>query len=93
MRLPFLNGLILGTVLGVTVLAAVSVSNEVVGSKGLKLGVLIVPLSKVPDMLVLTTIVISEVDQRPDVMLLASMNARFPKPLILGLSARSTNEY
>ena len=91
MRLSFFNGLILGTILGVSVLAAVSVSNEVVASKGLKLGVLIVPLSKVPDMVVLTTIVISEVDQRPDVMLLASMNPDFQNPSILGLSARSTN--
>ena len=91
MRLSFLNGLILGTIIGVSALTAVSVSKEIVGSKGLKDFALIVPLSKVPDMLVLTTTVISEVDQRPDVMLLASMNARFPKPLILGLSARSTN--
>ena len=93
MRLSFLNGLILGTILGAGVLAAVSVSNDVAGLKGLKPGALIVPLSKAPDILVNTTIVISESDRRPDVMLLASINVRFPKPLTLGLSARSTNEY
>ena len=93
MRLSFLNGLILGTILGASVLAAVSVSNDVAGLKGLKPGALIVPLSKAPDILNITTIVISEVDRRPDVMLLAGINARFPKHLVLGLSARSTNGY
>ena len=93
MRLSFLNGLILGTILGVSVLAAVSVSNEVVGLKGLKPSALTAPLSKAPDILVITTIFISVVDRRPDVMLLASMTARFPKALILELSARSMSEY
>ena len=80
MRLSFVNGLILGTIFGVSALIAVSVSNEIVGSKGLKDFSLIVLLSKAPDISVSTPIFRSEVDRRPDIMLLAIMNARLPIP-------------
>ena len=92
MRLSFFNGLILGTVLGVSALTAVSVSNEIVGSKGLKDVALIVPLSKAPDISVITPIVRSEVDRRPNIMLLASINARLPITIILDLSFTPKNE-
>ena len=80
MRLSFFNGIILGTIFGVSALIAVSVSNEIVGSKGLKDFSLIVLLSKAPDISVSTPIFRSEVDRRPDIMLLAIMNARLPIP-------------
>ena len=92
MRLSFFNGIILGTIFGVGALIAVSVSNEIVGSKGLKDFALIVPLSKAPDISVITPIFRSEVDRRPDIMLLARMNARIPVPKVLYLSFTIKNE-
>ena len=71
MRLPFFNGLILGTILGVSALIAVSVSNEIEGSKEFALTA---PLLQAPDWSFITPIIISEVDRRPDIMLLASIN-------------------
>ena len=92
MRLSFFNGLILGTIFGVSALIVVSVSNEIVGSKGLKDFALIVPLSKAPDISVITPIFRSEVDRRPNIMLLASMNASLSRPIILDLPFTPKNE-
>ena len=92
MRLSFFNGLILGTVLGVSALTAVSVSNEIVGSKGLKEFALLAPLLQAPDISVITPITISQVDRRPNIMLLASINVRLSIPLILSLSFTPKNE-
>ena len=92
MRLSFFNGLILGTILGFSALITVSVSNEIVGLKGLKDFALIVPLSKPPDISVITQIFRSEVDRRPNIMLLASMNASLPMPIMLDLSFTPKNE-
>ena len=92
MRPAFFNGLILGTILGVGALILVSVSNVIVGSKGLKEFALIVPLSQAPDIFVITSIIISEVDRRPDIMLMASMNARLPIPFILDFSITPRNQ-
>ena len=92
MPLSFFNGLILGTILGLSALIAVSVSNEIVGSKGLKDFAIIVPLSQAPSISVIIPIVISEVDRRPYIKLLASMNVRLPTPLILGLFFTPRNE-
>ena len=92
MPLSFFNGLILGTILGLSALIAVSVSNEIVGSKGLKDFAIIVPLSQAPSNSVITPIVISGVDRRPYIKLLASMNVRLPTPLILGLFFTPRNE-
>ena len=89
MRLPFFNGLILGTILGVSALIAVSVSNEIEGSKEFALTA---PLLQVPDWSFITPIIISEVDRRPDIMLLASINAGFSIPLILDSSFTPRNE-
>ena len=89
----FRNGLILGATLGMSTLAVVSISNEVVGLKGLNLDALTVPLSKAPDIFAITTIIISEVDRRPDAMLLASMNGRFSQPLVLSLPSNPLNKY
>ena len=85
-------GLVFGTILGVSALIAVSISNEIVGSKGLEEVALIVPLSKAPDIYVIIPIVRSEVDRHPDIMLLASMNAILPMPIILDLSFTPKNE-
>jgi len=92
MWLSFFNGIILGTIFGVSALIAVSVSNEIVGSKGLKDFALIVPLSKAPDISVITPIFRSEVDRRPNIMLLASMNASLSRPIILDLPFTPKNE-
>ena len=92
MPLSFFNGLIFGTILGVSALIAVSVCNEIVGSKGLKESASMVPLSQAPDISAITPIVISEVDRRPDIMLLASMNVRFTIPLILSLPFTPKNK-
>ena len=92
MRLSFFNGIILGTIFGMSALIAVSVSNEIVGSKGLKDFALIVPLSKAPDISVITQIFRSEVDRRPDIMLLASINSGLSIPLILDSSFTPRNE-
>ena len=92
MRLSFFNGIILGTIFGVSALIVVSVSNEIVGSKGLKDFALIVPLSKAPDISVITPIFRSEVDRRPNIMLLASMNASLSRPIILDLPFTPKNE-
>ena len=92
MRLSFFNGLILGTVLGVSALTAVSVSNEIVGSKGLKEFALLAPLLQAPDISVITPIAISQVDRRPNINLLASINVRLSIPLILSLSFTPKNE-
>ena len=92
MWLSFFNGIILGTIFGVSALIAVSVSNEIVGSKGLKDFALIVPLSKAPDISVITPIFRSEVDRRPNVMLLVSMNASLPMPIILDIFFTPKNE-
>ena len=92
MRLSFFNGIILGTIFGVGALIAVSVSNEIVGSKGLKDFALIVPLSKAPDISVITPIFRSEVDRRPNIMLFASMNASLSRPIILDLPFTPKNE-
>ena len=91
MWLSFFNGIILGTIFGVSALIAVSVSNEIVGSKGLKDFALIVPLSKAPDISVITPIFRSEVNRRPDIMLL-NINARLPIPTILDLFFKPKNE-
>ncbi len=88
MPLSFFNGLIFGTILGVSALIAVSVSNEIVGSKGLKESASMVPLSQAPDISAITPIVISEVDRRPYIKLPASINARLPTHLILDLFFR-----
>ena len=92
MRLSFFNGIILGTIFGVSALIAVSVSNEIVGSKGLKDFALIVPLSKAPDISVIPLIFRSEVDRRHDIILLASMNASLSIPIILDLYLTLKNE-
>ena len=89
MRLPFFNGLILGTILGVSALIAVSVSNEIEGSKEFALTA---PLLQVPDWSFITPIIISEVDRRPDIMLLASINSGLSIPLILDSSFTPRNE-
>ena len=77
---------------GVSALIAVSVANEILGSKGLKDFALIVPLSKAPDISVITPIFRSEVDRRPNIMLLASMNASLSIPIILDLYLTLKNE-
>ena len=92
MRLSFCAGLIIGTILGLSALLAVSVSNEIVTSKGLKKFALIVPLSQAPNISATTPIVISEVDRRPDIMLLASIDVRLPIPLILDFVITPKNE-
>ena len=92
MRLPFFNGLILGTILGVSALIAVSVSNEIEGSKGFKEFALTAPLLQAPDRFLITPIIISEVDRRPDIMLLASINSGLSIPLILDSSFTPRNE-
>ena len=89
MRLPFFNGLILGTILGVSALIAVSVSNEIEGSKEFALTA---PLLQAPDWSFITPIIISEVDRRPYIMLLASINAGLSIPLILNSSFTPKNK-
>ena len=62
MIILFFYGLIIDNILGVRILAVAFISSEVVWLKGLKADALIVPLSKAPSILVITAIIISEVD-------------------------------
>ena len=54
MRLPFFNGVILGTIIGASTLAAVLVSNKILGSKGLDGWVTLAPISEAPATVAIT---------------------------------------
>ena len=93
MRPSFFNGLIIGAIIGVSALVMFSISNEVVVLNGLQLDALTAPLSKAPDIIAITTIIISEVDRRPDAMLPVIINSRLPQPSVLSLPAIPLNKF
>ena len=86
MRLPFLNGVILGTVIGVSALAAVSVSNEILGSKGLDAWVTLVPLSEAPANFAIIKISEPEVETLPKITIQSILNVRVLQPKSLDLA-------
>ena len=86
MRLPFLNGVILGTIIGVSALAAVSVSNEILGSKGLDAWVTLAPLSEAPATFAIIKISEPEVETRPKIKLQYILDARILQPASLDSS-------
>ena len=83
MRLPFFNGVILGTIIGVSILAAVSVSNEILGSKGLDAWVTLAPISEAPAAVAITKISEPEVENHPKIKLQYILNARVLQPTSL----------
>ena len=86
MRLPFFNGVILGTIIGVSALAAVSVSNEILGSKGLDAWVTLAPLSEAPATFAIIKISEPEVETRPKIKLQYILNVRVLQPKSLDLA-------
>ena len=80
MRLQFFNGVILGTIIGASTLAAVSMSNEILGSKGLDAWVTVVPILEAPATVTITKISEPEVENQPKIKLQYILNVRALQP-------------
>ena len=86
MRLPFFNGVILGTIFGASTLVAVLVSNEILGSNGLDAWVTVVPPSEVPATAASPKITKPELETRPKNKLQYILDARMLQPASLDSS-------
>ena len=76
MWLPFSNGLIRGIIIGISVLAVLSLSNEILGSKVSGAGLFVIYPHKTPNISAGTVVLKSKIQSRPSIRFPGKLDAK-----------------